>query len=115
MGIITNDSVSSNDPRPTPKDMDTLASQAVQVLMDAMTGREPADPSLKVTANQIAAAAGTLHAWATYDGIRETERGRTDREHRRREEAKTPRQRRKEEAERERWLAGAVRDIKPLN
>lgn len=63
MGIITPDGVSGADPRPTARDMDQLAADAVRVLHDAMRGYE----SDKITADQIAAAGQALNAWAHHD------------------------------------------------
>lgn len=63
MGIITPDEVSSADPRPTPRDMDQLAADAVRVLHDAIRGYE----SDNITADQIAAAGHALNAWAHHD------------------------------------------------
>lgn len=63
MGMITPDGASTADPRPTTRDMDQLAAEAVRVLHDAILGYERD----KLTADQITAAGHALNAWAHHD------------------------------------------------
>lgn len=69
MGIITPEGLSTADPRPTKRDMNQLAADAVRVLHSAMLGYE----GDTITADQIAAAGHALNAWAHHDATERAE------------------------------------------
>lgn len=101
MGIITPDGVSGADPRPTARDMDQLAAEAVRLLQVAIRGYEDD----QITADQIAAAGHALNAWAHHDATeRAAQRAKQDewKAEAAEEASKSPWQRFREEQRRKR-------------